>query len=229
MAQSPHQKHRRPACAHDVPVGAMRRSLWRICDSSEVQYPNPDPATVFLRPVFDYLGSVFEVWAVSNIVPLIFCAFRFGKGELDSWHVVFENRRWRVWTAALITAAFGLLFAGLETLLVFVIRGPYNSGIEWPVTLVGVVAAVLLISGFLPVPFEIAKRRGHVIGIDFGFLTIDCLGAVFSLTAIGMLGLFWFWRCSGFMVDTVCSGAAYLWRSCWSDVRCLVRKPSYST
>ena len=75
----------------------------------------------------------------------------------------------------------------MEILLVFVIRGPYSRGIEWPVTLVGVLAAILLVSGYIPVPFEIIKRRGHVVGIDFVFLTIDCLGAVFSLMAIGML------------------------------------------
>ena len=80
-----------------------------------------------------------------------------------------------------------MLLAGLEVLLVFVIRGPYSRGVEWPVTLVGILAAILLASGYIPVPFEIVKRRGRVIGIDFGFLTIDCLGAIFSLMAIGML------------------------------------------
>ena len=37
----------------------------------------------------------------------------------------------------------------------------------------------------MPVPFELWKRRGRVIGIDFGFLTIDWFGAFFSLMAIG--------------------------------------------
>ena len=89
----------------------------------------------------------------------------------------------------LMTAAFGMLFAGVEFLLVYVIRGPYSRGISWPVTFVGVLAAVLMVSGYVPVPFEIAKRRGRVIGIDFGFLTIDWLGAVFSLMALGTLSL----------------------------------------
>jgi hypothetical protein len=55
------------------------------------------------------------------------------------------------------------------------------------VTLVGVVAAVLLIIGYVPVPFELWKRRGRVVGIDFWFLTIDWFGAFFSLMAIGEL------------------------------------------
>lgn len=76
-------------------------------------------------------------------------------------------------------------FAGMEVLLALVIRAPYRRGLSWPVTLVGVVAAVLLIIGYLPVPFELWKRRGRVVGIDFGFLTIDWFGAFFSLMALG--------------------------------------------
>ena len=78
-----------------------------------------------------------------------------------------------------------LFFAGMEILLILVIRAPYRRGLSWPVTLVGVVAAVLLIIGYLPVPFELWKRRGRVVGIDFGFLTIDWFGAFFSLMALG--------------------------------------------
>lgn len=73
----------------------------------------------------------------------------------------------------------------MEVLLIFVIRGPYRRGVSWPVTLVGVFAAVLLIIGYVPVPFELWKRRGRVVGIDFWFLTIDWFGAFFSLMAIG--------------------------------------------
>lgn len=73
----------------------------------------------------------------------------------------------------------------MEVFLVLIIRGPYHRGVSWPVTLVGVAAAVLLIIGFVPVPFELWKRRGRVVGIDFVFLTIDWLGAFFSLMALG--------------------------------------------
>lgn len=87
-----------------------------------------------------------------------------------------------------LTATLLLFFGGLEVLLIFVIRGPYSRGVEWPVTLIGVVAACLLIVGYVPVPFELWKRRGRVVGIDFGMLTMDWLGAVFSLMAIGESG-----------------------------------------
>ena len=81
--------------------------------------------------------------------------------------------------------AIGLLFAGLETLFIFVIRGPYSHGVSWPVILMGVLATIFILSGYVPIPFEIVKRRGRVVGIDLGFLTIDCLGAFFSAMALG--------------------------------------------
>ena len=95
------------------------------------------------------------------------------------------NRKWRLWTVILLTSAIALFFAGFEAFLVFIIRPAYNRGVSWPVTLIGVVATVMIVSGYIPVPFELFKRRGRVIGIDFIFLTIDWFGAFFSLMAIG--------------------------------------------
>lgn len=94
-------------------------------------------------------------------------------------------RKWRIWTTTLLATTIALFFAGMEVFLTLIIRGPYSRGISWPVTFVGVLAAVLLIIGYLPVPFELWKRRGRVVGIDFGFLTIDWFGAFFSLMALG--------------------------------------------
>lgn len=77
-----------------------------------------------------------------------------------------------------------MIFAGVEVGLIFAIRLPYSRGIEWPVLFVGVLAFITLISGYLPIPFELLKRRGRVIGIDFVFLTVDFFGAFFSLMAL---------------------------------------------
>ena len=85
----------------------------------------------------------------------------------------------------ILVSAITLFYAGMEVLLVFVIRGPYSRGVEWPVILIGSIATVLLIGGYIPVPFEVAKRRGRVVGIDFIFLAIDWCGAFFSLMALG--------------------------------------------
>ncbi|KAL8778857.1 MAG: hypothetical protein Q9213_007211 [Squamulea squamosa] len=65
-----------------------------------------------------------------------------------------------------------------------IVQGPYSRGVEWPMTLVGVISALLLAGGLIPPYFEIAKRNGRVVGINFMFLSIDWLGAFFSLMAL---------------------------------------------
>lgn len=94
--------------------------------------------------------------------------------------------KWKARNVVLICTTILLVYAGLEYLLVWLIRKAYYSkNLEWPLTLMGVLAFVLLIAGYIPIPFELVKRRGRVVGIDFLFLAIDWLGAFFSLMALG--------------------------------------------
>ena len=78
-----------------------------------------------------------------------------------------------------------VVMGGLEVMLVLVIRGPYERGVSWPVITMGIVACVTLLSGYVPIPFELVKRRGRVIGISFVFLVLDSFGALFSLMSLG--------------------------------------------
>jgi hypothetical protein len=93
-------------------------------------------------------------------------------------------RGWRTWTATSLLVALLTIFAGIEAGLIFAIQPAYSRGIDWPVLTIGIVAFVSLISGYLPIPIELLKRRGRVVGIDFVFLTIDWCGAFFSLLAL---------------------------------------------
>jgi hypothetical protein len=95
-----------------------------------------------------------------------------------------EARKWRTWTASLLLLSLLIAFAGIEIGLVYAIRQPYSRGLEWPVLLIGIIAFLTLISGYMPIPFELVKRRGRVVGIDFIFLAIDWNGAFFSLMAL---------------------------------------------
>lgn len=134
-------------------------------------------------------GVPFGVYAIVQhfnipiqVQPQCFCALC-----LVSWaQCMHYSRKWPTWTTYLATVAILALFAGIQTMLILVIRGPYHRGVSWPVTFVGILAAVLLLVGYVPVPFEVVKRRGRVIGIDFIFLAIDWAGAFFSLMALGM-------------------------------------------
>ena len=64
-AQLPHQIDRGFASGHDVPVVNVWSALWRVCDCPGLQHPDSGAAAVFLPAVFDVLGAVFEIWAVS--------------------------------------------------------------------------------------------------------------------------------------------------------------------
>ncbi|KAL8887199.1 MAG: hypothetical protein Q9215_005185, partial [Flavoplaca cf. flavocitrina] len=115
-----------------------------------------------------------------QVQPQAFCLL-----ALTSWaQILIYNNAWRVWTATLLASGIGALFGGLQILLVLTLRGPYSRGVEWPITLVGVLSAILLAAGLIPPYFEIAKRSGRVVGINFIFLSIDWLGAFFSLMAL---------------------------------------------
>ncbi|KAI8938181.1 hypothetical protein NX059_005846 [Plenodomus lindquistii] len=102
-----------------------------------------------------------------------------------SWaQCLIYGRKWRTWTASLLLMSLLLLFAAIEVGLIYAIRPVYAQGTSWPVLMIGIVAFVILLSGYLPIPFELLKRRGRVVGIDFVFLTIDWNGAFFSLMAL---------------------------------------------
>lgn len=78
----------------------------------------------------------------------------------------------------------GVTFGGVEALLILTLKPLYDRQVAWPIMMVGVVAAILLAAGLLPPYFELWKRSGRVVGINFLFLTIDWLGAFFSLMGV---------------------------------------------
>lgn len=76
------------------------------------------------------------------------------------------------------------MYGGAEAALVLTLRPLYGKGTEWPMLIVGVIASILLAAGLIPPYFEIWKRHGRVVGIDFVFLSIDWAGAFFSLMSL---------------------------------------------
>ncbi|CAK37460.1 uncharacterized protein An01g15060 [Aspergillus niger] len=108
----------------------------------------------------------------------------------------YTNKRDSNYTTRKATlACVGLLavMGGLEALLILTLRWsqiPNNKGITWPDILVGAIATVLLAGGMLPIYFELGKRQGRVIGINWVFLCIDTLGGLFSIFALVAQGSF---------------------------------------
>ena len=80
--------------------------------------------------------------------------------------------------------AFCVVSIGLEVGLILWLRPLYRRGIEWPMLVIGIVASVLLAVGLIPPYFELAKRKGRVIGFNFFFLAMDSGGALFSILSV---------------------------------------------
>ncbi|KAJ5689470.1 hypothetical protein N7462_003862, partial [Penicillium macrosclerotiorum] len=112
----------------------------------------------------------------------------FGFFSVVSWsQILYYNHNFSRLKACLVCFSVVLLFGGIEALLILTLRIPYKKGVTWPDLVVGVVAAILLSAGLLPPYFELWKRDGRVIGFNWVFLSIDTLGGLFSLFALGMI------------------------------------------
>lgn len=73
---------------------------------------------------------------------------------------------------------------GMDVGFILWLRGLYDDGISWPTLIFGVLASVLLAIGLVPPYFELAKRRGRVVGINFIFLGVDLMGATLSMLSV---------------------------------------------
>ncbi|ANB11176.1 hypothetical protein AWJ20_3978 [Sugiyamaella lignohabitans] len=108
------------------------------------------------------------------------------------------------------------VFAGIEAGCIIPFTRLYEKGIEWPTTLVGIIAAVLLGVGLLPPYWEIYKRGGQVVGINFIFLTIDSGGALFStLSLVFQKGSLDILGCVLYIVILVLEGGIFLSQAIW--------------
>ncbi|CUM65135.1 uncharacterized protein PRCAT00002762001 [Priceomyces carsonii] len=83
-----------------------------------------------------------------------------------------------------LVGTFVLVAVGLEVGFILWLRPIYRDGKHWPMLVIGIIASVLLAVGLIPPYFELAKRQGRVVGINFFFLGMDSMGALFSLVSI---------------------------------------------
>ncbi|KAJ5741762.1 PQ loop repeat protein [Penicillium manginii] len=104
--------------------------------------------------------------------------------------ILYYNHNYSKIKATLVCCGLLALLGGLEALLVLTLRIPYEKGITWPDLVVGIVAAIMLGAGIVPVYFELWKREGRVVGFNWVFLCIDTLGGLFSLFALAAEGSF---------------------------------------
>ncbi|ODV80715.1 PQ-loop-domain-containing protein [Suhomyces tanzawaensis NRRL Y-17324] len=84
----------------------------------------------------------------------------------------------------LFLIAFGIIAVALEVGLILWLRPVHRHGTHWPMLIVGIVASILLAIGLIPPYFELAKRKGRVVGINFIFLAMDSAGALLSMLSV---------------------------------------------
>ncbi|KAI1818318.1 PQ loop repeat-domain-containing protein [Poronia punctata] len=142
-------------------------------------------------------GIMMLLWAISGVpfgiyavvqnfnIPLQVQPHIFMLLCLVNWgQTLLYSNKWPIWRVLLVTTGTAVLFAGIETALILTLRPVYDAGNETPMIVVGVVAAIVLALGLLPPYGEAWKRRGRIAGINFLFLTMDSLGALFSLFSL---------------------------------------------
>ncbi|QKX63529.1 uncharacterized protein TRUGW13939_10700 [Talaromyces rugulosus] len=147
--------------------------------------------------------SMMLLWAVSAIpfgvymilqdvnIPLQIQPQLFGFFGFISWgQILYYNHNFSKFKASALVVILVLLCGGIEAMFILTLRIPYSKGITWPDLIFGIIASIMLALGFLPVYLEMWKRRGRVVGFNWVFLSIDTLGALFSLFALAAQGTF---------------------------------------
>ena len=76
-----------------------------------------------------------------------------------------------------------ICMAGIEVGLIFALRGGEDKGVQWPRTLMAVLAATFLACGVLAHYWDIYTHR-TVRGISFTFCFLDALGDLTSLISV---------------------------------------------
>ncbi|KAI1475426.1 PQ loop repeat-domain-containing protein [Daldinia eschscholtzii] len=148
-------------------------------------------------------GSMMYLWALCgvpfgayNIVqmfnyPLQVQPQAFMALCLVNWcQILLYNSKWPMVRVVLIGLANAAAFAGVQAALIVTLRPLYDAGNSTGVLIVGIIANILLAVGLLPPYGELWKRRGRVIGINFVFLSMDWLGAFFSLMSLAVQNSF---------------------------------------
>ncbi|KAK8204908.1 PQ loop repeat protein [Phyllosticta capitalensis] len=115
-----------------------------------------------------------------QIQPQIFCALSY-----ICWaQCKYYNDKWSKLKTNLALLVICLLSAGIEAGLIVGLRPVYRRGNETPLTVIGIIAAILLAVGLLPILWGQWGRQGRAKNLNFLFLSVDFLGAVFSLMSL---------------------------------------------
>lgn len=104
--------------------------------------------------------------------------------SLITWiQCLYYQKSWAVTRCVSIAAPLACVMGGIEVGLVYALRRGFSQGIDWPVTLMAVLSALLLAAGVMTHYVDIYRHR-TVRGISFLFVGIDAAGDLFSLLSV---------------------------------------------
>lgn len=104
--------------------------------------------------------------------------------SLVTWIQCFYYKRdWAVAPALAVVIPIACVMGGIEAALIFALRIGITHGVNWPLTLMAVLAALLLALGVLEQYLSIWKHRS-VEGISFLFCGIDAFGDLTSIISV---------------------------------------------
>ncbi|KAF2746825.1 hypothetical protein M011DRAFT_403681 [Sporormia fimetaria CBS 119925] len=93
------------------------------------------------------------------------------------------QRQWSVTRSLAVVIPVASVMGGIEVALIMALRFAKDRDLQWPLTLMAVLSAVLLAAGVLRHYWDIYIHR-TVRGISFLFVGIDAAGDVFSLASV---------------------------------------------
>jgi hypothetical protein len=132
---------------------------------------------------------MFWAWAVYNITSSFNLALQIQPQILSflsllTWiQVYYYEKKWSVLRSLGVIVPIALCMAGIEIGLIYALREGNTKGIQWPQTLMAVLAAVFLACGVLAHYWDIYTHR-TVRGISFTFCFLDALGDLTSLISV---------------------------------------------
>ncbi|CUS22154.1 LAQU0S04e09428g1_1 [Lachancea quebecensis] len=143
------------------------------------------PSMMFLWVVSGIPFAIYFMVTKGNVIlqiqPHLFMVFSAISYAQCLYYPPVQWKWTRIVQALVILAVVDI---GMEVGFTLWLRPVYSRGTHWPSLIFGIIASVLLGLGLLPPYFELAKRQGRVIGINFLFLFVDSLGAWLSIVSV---------------------------------------------
>ncbi|KAK2793750.1 hypothetical protein FQN52_000702 [Onygenales sp. PD_12] len=104
--------------------------------------------------------------------------------SLITWtQCLYYGKHWPFQKCLITLISFSLVLAGIQAALIFALQIAKHRALTWPMTLMAILSACLLVAGVLRHYWDIYVHR-TVRGISWLFVGIDAAGDLFSLVSI---------------------------------------------